>query len=134
MRLSEHDYVYCPLCGKQERDGKTHKVKCCLVGLEVLPHSGPYLSSPIRFDFENDTIKMKTEREKVGFQGPGVRLIFLCEDGHTWERVVANHVEEAIQFSEVLLSNEAAEAEIDRLAQEEDEDDYPDQENPGGEK
>ncbi len=120
MRLSDQDFIHCPLCGKQKRDGKVHKVKCSLVGLEILPHSGPYLSNPITFDFEKDTIRMQTEREKVGFQGPGVRLIFLCEDGHSWERVVANHVDEAIQFAEILQSNDEKEADIDRLAMEDD--------------
>ena len=116
LKISSEDFIYCPICGVQEKGGKKFRVKCSLISVDILPHTAPFLSAPIPIDVDDAIIQVRTERERVGWDGPGLRVIFLCEDGHKWERVIANHGEEAICFAQILDDQVEKEIEMDRLA------------------
>lgn len=120
MQLCQGDFVYCPICGTQTREGKKFRVKSRIIGMDILPHTAPFLTMPLSFDPEESTIRFATDRERVGWNGYGARIIFLCEDGHKWERVLVNHGDEAISFAEAVLDHSEQEVELDRMAEEDD--------------
>lgn len=122
VQLTPKDYVYCPICGVQVKDKKKFRVKCSLEGVRILFPAGDFLVTPVHADFKDPGIKVPEEREKTAFDGHGVQLLFLCEEGHYFTRTVANHGnDEAISFAEEVPDEEDDDVEMDNLTEGEEE-------------
>jgi hypothetical protein len=123
VQLTPKDFVYCPICGVQTKDKKKFRIKCSLEGVRILFPAGDFLVTPVAADFNDPGIKVPEVREKAAFDGHGVQLIFLCEEGHYFTKTIANHGnDEAISFAEEIKEEDDDDPEMDNLAEGEEED------------
>ena len=123
IQLTAKDFVYCPICGVQTKDKKKFRIKCSLEEVRLLFPAGDFLVTPMHADFKEKGIRVPEVQEKAAFDGHGVQLLFLCEEGHFFVRTVANHGnDEAISFAEEVPDEDDDDAEMDNLAEGEEED------------
>ena len=89
MRIHKGDFIYCPICGVQQKDGKKFKVKCTLEAAKIMVSAGENLAMPFEINLKDGEMYVHTEREGTAYNGPAVCLLFLCEDGHYFTRTLA---------------------------------------------
>jgi len=89
MIVNNSDYIHCPFCGVQQRDGKKFRVKMTLESATFMVECGDHQSMPLNVDLLLGTINAPKDREITAYQGPAVILHYLCEDGCNVDQTIA---------------------------------------------
>ena len=89
MIVNKSDYVSCPFCGVQVRDGKKFRVRMTLEGAAVMAECGEHQAMPLTIDLAEGAILAPRDRERTAYTGSAIVLHYLCENGCKVDRTVA---------------------------------------------
>lgn len=124
MRVYKNDYIFCPICGTQTKDGKKYRIKCTLESVRIMSEVGEHMAMPLTVDLREGEILLPQDKEATAYQGSAIAMLFLCEEGHHFVRTIAmNKDGDAFQFDEVVAGDEVDEDLVDALEEEDENED-----------